>query len=142
MKVLTQTMPFVPDSGEDYSWQPCFQAAGMPCYKLVHMWWHGSSKAECAPLHAPEIWPDQGREPLIKACLISCKDVQGARVPTSALIETLDILDMDFLEIGAGAAVGEGATITAHTIRDGSLIFNQASTYTPICLLLTIVAAK
>lgn len=53
--------------------------------------------------------------------------LQGADVEEGAFIDTLDVMDHQFLQIGAGAVVGEGTTIVAHTFKDGHILFNQAS---------------
>ena len=53
--------------------------------------------------------------------------MQGAKVATSAFVDTLDIMDLDFLSIGENAVVGEGATILGHYFKDGDLVFSKVS---------------
>lgn len=53
--------------------------------------------------------------------------LQGARVADTAFIDTLDIMDIDCLEIGKDAVIGEGATITAHTFKNGTITFSKVN---------------
>lgn len=50
---------------------------------------------------------------------------QGAQVDDSAFIDTVDIMDIDCLVIGKNAVVGEGATVMAHTFKDGAITFSK-----------------
>lgn len=53
--------------------------------------------------------------------------MQGARIPDSAFVDSLDIIDADFLDVGEEVAIAEGATILPHIMKDGFLVFHQAS---------------
>jgi len=45
----------------------------------------------------------------------------GAEIGANAFIDTLDVSDWDLLELGDDVAVGEGATLVAHSFKDGHL---------------------
>ena len=49
--------------------------------------------------------------------------VQGARVGSNVFIDSLDVSDLDMVNIGDGVVINEGATITGHYFRDGMLQF-------------------
>ena len=51
--------------------------------------------------------------------------MQGAQVPESAVIDTLDVMDLPMLKCGIDSVIGEGTTIVGHTIKDGSLVFGE-----------------
>ena len=44
----------------------------------------------------------------------------------STYVDTLDVLDLDFVESGENSVIGEGTTIVGHTFRDGKIVFSQA----------------
>lgn len=48
---------------------------------------------------------------------------QGARVGKNVFIDSLDVSDLDLVNIGDGATINEGATITGHYFKDGLLQF-------------------
>lgn len=52
--------------------------------------------------------------------------VQGAEIGANAFIDALDVSDWDLLEVGDDVAIGEGATVLAHSFKDGHLHFGQA----------------
>ena len=45
----------------------------------------------------------------------------GAEIGANAFIDTLDVSDWDLLELGDDVAVGEGATLVAHSFKDGHM---------------------
>ena len=51
--------------------------------------------------------------------------MQGAKVADSAFVDSLDVMDYEFLEIGENVVVGEGTTVLAHTFKDGNIIFSK-----------------
>lgn len=53
--------------------------------------------------------------------------MQGATVSNSAVIDSLEVTDFDFLSVGKNAVIGKGTTIISHTVKDGNLFFSQAS---------------
>lgn len=59
--------------------------------------------------------------------------VQGARIGEGSVIEALDVMDLDMLETGKNVTVGEGATIIAHTFKDGYLHFSEVPLTSALC---------
>lgn len=45
----------------------------------------------------------------------------------TAFIDTLDVMDFDCLVIGKNAVLGEGATVIAHTFKDGHITYSKVS---------------
>ena len=56
-----------------------------------------------------------------------CTLLQGAKIADSAFIDTLDVMDLEHLEVGENAVVGEGTTIVCHNFKDGHIIYNKVS---------------
>jgi len=56
---------------------------------------------------------------------------QGTTIGSGAFIDSLDFMDLDLIDIGAEAVVGEGATLVAHTFTNGQLTFNKVSCSSP-----------
>ena len=54
---------------------------------------------------------------------------QGARVGKNVFIDSLDVSDLDMVNIGDGAVINEGATITGHYFKDGLLQFGAVRTH-------------
>ena len=54
-------------------------------------------------------------------------ELQGAKVADSAFIDTLDVMDLEHLEVGENAVIGEGTTIVCHTFQDGNIIYNTVT---------------
>lgn len=70
--------------------------------------------------------------------------LQGARVGDSVYVDSLDFMDLDFVEIGDNAVIGEGTTVVAHTFENGTLRFSKVlldlycpSTQRPLLEILT-----
>lgn len=59
----------------------------------------------------------------------------------SAFIDTLDIMDLEHLEVGENAVIGEGTTIVCHTFQDGNIIYNTVSPCFPFSLSLHIFSS-
>ena len=55
--------------------------------------------------------------------ILSMFNTQGARVGKNVFIDSLDVSDLDMVNIGDGAVINEGATITGHYFKDGLLQF-------------------
>ena len=76
--------------------------------------------------------------------LVALPSAQGARVGKDVFIDSLDVSDLDMVNIGDGAVINEGATITGHYFKDGLLQFGAVQThalFTPrltLSLLLTL----
>lgn len=45
------------------------------------------------------------------------------------MVETLDVMDLDMLDIGDDVAIGEGATITSHRFEGSQLKFEEVHPY-------------
>lgn len=56
---------------------------------------------------------------------LHCGMPQGAEIGANTFIDSLDVSDWDLLEIGDEAVIGEGATLMAHSFKDGCLHFDQ-----------------
>lgn len=48
----------------------------------------------------------------------------GAKIGSSALLDTVDITDPSLVSIGDGAVIAEGALIQSHEVKNGVLSFN------------------
>ena len=53
--------------------------------------------------------------------------MQGAKIANSAVLDSIDINDIDFIEVGPNSVIGEGTTVIAHSFKGGMLSFEQAS---------------
>lgn len=51
--------------------------------------------------------------------------LQGAKIADNAVIDTVDVMDFPYLEIGEKAAIGDGCTIIAHRFKDGHITFSK-----------------
>ena len=51
--------------------------------------------------------------------------MQGANIGHSVHIDSLEIMDLDQIEIGDDVAIGEGCTIVAHRFENGLLKFEK-----------------
>lgn len=58
-------------------------------------------------------------------CLMPSTDAQGGNVADSAFIDSIDVMDLDFLTIGPEAVVSEGTIVTCHTFKDGFITFER-----------------
>ena len=45
----------------------------------------------------------------------------------SAFIDTLEVMDFDYITIGPDAVIGEGSIVTCHTFKDGFITFDKVS---------------
>lgn len=62
----------------------------------------------------------------------------GARIGAGSFIDSTDLADFDLLSIGKGVAVGEGVTISGHSISGGFVVFKDVS----LCPKLNIMSSK
>ena len=60
--------------------------------------------------------------------LMPARTTQGANVADSAFIDTLDVMDCDYLTVGPDAVVGEGTTVSCHKFKDGFISFERVRT--------------
>lgn len=51
--------------------------------------------------------------------------MQGAHVGENVYIDTLDMMDLEFLEFGDDCVLGQHSTVLAHTFDKGSIIFSK-----------------
>lgn len=63
--------------------------------------------------------------------LLVCVPCQGAHIGEGCLIHTLDVTDFPLLHIGEGVAANDGATIMAHSIKQGYVHFSEAKAPLP-----------
>ena len=52
---------------------------------------------------------------------------QGSKIGEGVVVDSLDVMDPTFLEIGDDVVLGEHATLLAHTFKDGYITFNKVS---------------
>ncbi len=55
--------------------------------------------------------------------------MQGAQVGMDVVVDSLDLMDLGLLEIGDGVVLGEHATVLAHSIKDGNIVFNKVACF-------------
>ena len=53
--------------------------------------------------------------------------LQGAKVGKGVVVDSLDVMDPAFLEIGDDVVLGEHATLLAHTFKDGHVTFHKVN---------------
>ena len=75
----------------------------------------------------------------VRADITAHAAAQGAEIGANAFIDALDVSDWDLVEVGDDVAIGEGATVLAHSFKNGHLHFGQARKFGKILRAVNVV---